>query len=335
VAEPAFSALLLDCKKPTHVEALKNSTQFRLRQLPLAMRRALALLLATAAIGYCSLLVATYLQLASPSSLGPDIREVDRLLFGTEKPVSQIERLLEAESGPMSSGGTMRPAFTDQSTGWEELTKSLSTGQLAILTAEREGERLALLDWIRSGASRDAYEQDEHSLTNPAGVTQLTRQYRLPDGNGAGPTAPPRVRIRTLLTDRCVTCHGENGRHDTARFVELDSYDRLEPRLRPETSNRARRAWLIAALVGIFPLAAIAGPTFYFTSQPQGARRLLLATTIAALGVMLACWFLGRENSYFLVALLCAAGVAIVGILMQMIASLAELLTIERASSRE
>jgi hypothetical protein len=231
----------------------------------------------------------------------------------------------------MSSGGSMRPAFTDQSTGWDELTKSLSADQLAMLLAEREGERLALLDWIRSGASRTSYEQDDYLLANPSVIPHLTSQYRLPDDGGAGTTAPPRVRIRTLLTDRCVTCHGENGRHDTARFITLESYERLEPRLRPEATNRAGRAWLVAALFGMFPVAAIAGPTFYFTSHPLGARRLLLATTILALGISLACWFSGGANNYILLVLLSASGVAVVGVLMQLIAGLCELLTAERA----
>jgi hypothetical protein len=283
--------------------------------------------LAAAASGYCTLLIATYLQLTSPSALLPDLRELDRLLFSTATPVSQIERLLEASTGEMNRGGTMRPAFTDQSAGWDALTKPMTADELAALAAEREGERLALLDWVRSGASQAAYDQDDYPLANPSAVTQITANYLLLGDRAAGTNPPPRVRIRTLLADRCVTCHGENGRHDTARFITLDSYERIEAHLRPETTHNAGRIWLIAALIGLYPLAAVTEPTFYFTSHPPGARQLLIATTIVALGVMPACWFWGQPGIFFTPVLLFFAAVAAVATIIQIVASLNDLLT--------
>src|SRR5438552_133155 len=134
----------------------------RLRQLPLPTRRALAIALAAATIAYCALLFATYLQLTPSSSVVPDLRELDRLLFEIKKPTSRIERLLEATDGPMSRSGTMRPAFTDQSLGWESLNQNLTADERAALLAEREGERLAMLDWVRMGASREAYENNRY-----------------------------------------------------------------------------------------------------------------------------------------------------------------------------
>ena len=322
----ALDAAAVACQGFLHLPA--TSTHSRLRQLSLATRRMLGLSLAATAIGYCTLLIATYLQLTPPSSLFPDFRELDRLLFSRTKPISQIERLLEATEGEMNRGGTMRPAFTEQSIDWESLTQSMSAEEKALLLAQREAERLALLDWVRKGASRPAYEADDHLVTDSA-VAGITGGYLIRDSQWPPPAAPSRVRIRTLLADRCVTCHGENGRHDTARFITLDSYERLEAHLRPETVHSAGRGWVIAALIGLLPLAAVAVPTFYFTSYSPAARRLLLATTIVALGVMSACWFFGHAGTLFTSVLLTSAAVAAVAIIVQIAASLNELFVAE------
>src|SRR5689334_20405891 len=86
----------------------------RLAKLPTATRRVLGISLLAATIAYCSLLFATYLQLTPASSTLPELRDLNRLLFGGRKPTSRIERLLESDEGPLSRSGTMRPAFTDQ-----------------------------------------------------------------------------------------------------------------------------------------------------------------------------------------------------------------------------
>src|SRR5262249_47598613 len=140
-----------------------TSMHSRLNQLPFRTRRALSLLLAAAAIGFLVLVVAGYFQLTPPSSLLPEFGELDRLIFEAGKPRCQIERLLEANDATMS-GGSMRPAFTEKSVGWEAAIKDLMEAEMSQLIAEREGERLAVLDWIRSGASREEYEKDNHLL---------------------------------------------------------------------------------------------------------------------------------------------------------------------------
>ena len=300
-----------------------------MRQLPLALRRTLGLALIAVVIGYCVLVVMAYLHLTSPGSLWPDTHELGRILFDTAKPVTQIERLLEAPDGEMTGGGTMRPAFTDQSLGWESLIENMTDEQKSELHAQREAERLALLDWVRSGASREAYEKDDYALRDSAPTRQITGDYFIGDRPADGATEP-HVRIRTLITDRCVTCHGENGRDDTARFIALDTYERLIPHLQPETTHTGARFWLVSALVGLYPLALVSGLAFYFTSHPANTRRFLLATTFAAVGGMSACWLAGRPESYAIHVLLATFAVAAVGALVQTIASLAELWKINR-----
>src|SRR5262245_1188693 len=189
-----------------------------LRSLPAVSRFPLAGLLLAAAVAYSVLLLSSYLHLTPPSSLGPDPRELSTILFDTKKPISRIERLLESTEGEMNRGGTMRPAFTEQSLDWQSLIENMTEEQKSALHAQREAERLALLDWVRSGASHEAYENDDYALRGPAPARQVTADYLIIDRPAANDPAPPHIRIRMLIADRCVTCHGENGRHDTARY---------------------------------------------------------------------------------------------------------------------
>jgi hypothetical protein len=302
-----------------------NTTGLR-RAAPdrLAKRRLLGGGLAAASIAYVVLLTIAYLQVAPPSSLFPDLREIDRLVFQTAKPVSRIERLLEAKTGEMSGGGTMRPAFTNQSTGWEEVIKTMTADELALLTAQREAERLALLDWIWQGASRTAYDADDYSARDNR-VAGITATYLIHSNSPSSAPEFSRIRIRTLINDRCATCHSENGRHDTARFIELDTYDRLQPRLRPETNDNAPRRWLLAALLALPVLAIFVQPVFWRTSHSRRARIAIIALTSAALGASVACWLLGQAGNILTAALLVFVAIAAVATFIQVAAALSEL----------
>lgn len=270
----------------------------RLRQLPPTARYALALLLAALAVAYLALLVSTYCQLTSPGAFFPAPRDLSQALFPRHDSVSQIERLLTSTSGEMASGGTMRPAFTEHSDGWQELNERLSRADRNVLLKEREGERLALLDWVRSAEHRAAYEQDDHRLSSAVAITHLTAKYQRAPASPAA--APNRVKIRTLITDRCVTCHGENGRHDTARFIELNSYERLAPRLLPEHAAHPGRPWLLALLFSLFPLAAVVAPLFALTQHPLATRLVLLALTAIGLALIAAAWLIGPRTIFLL-----------------------------------
>src|SRR5437762_222769 len=82
-------------------------------------RFALAGLLLASTLAYLVLLLSAYLHLTPPSVFAPDPRDLATILFDRRQPVSRIERLLESTTGEMNRGGTMRPAFTDQSLDWE------------------------------------------------------------------------------------------------------------------------------------------------------------------------------------------------------------------------
>jgi hypothetical protein len=290
-----------------------------LRQLSRPIRVTLAVLLATAAIGYLATASMAYLEVTSPASMWPDFKTLDRVFFGArKKPVSPIEGLLESTEGPMNSGGTMRPAFTTESTGWSDLTENMSADEIAALTTQREGERLALLEWVRSGADRTSYEADDFQIIDSAAARQITPSYLV--------NSSPYVRIRTLINDRCATCHSENGRNDKARSFPLDTYGNIQPHTVPEAIPAPRAPWLMAALLVLAPLALVSGAIFWFTSQPRLARVLLTAIPSAALGALLSCRLLGQPGTLVTSLLLVAAAIAAIGTMIQILASLNELL---------
>ena len=285
----------------------------------------------TAGLGYCVFLLLAYIQVTSPNSLWPDLKALDGLFFGREQPVSPLERLLEATEGPMDRAGTMRPAFTDQSVGWELLTHRMTVDEKVALVAEREGERQALLAWVRSGLGQEAYQADDFPLGETFAARPITAAYLISDQHRPGQGAHKHVRIRSIVADRCVTCHGENGRNEMARWIPLDTYADIERQSRPEALPVLRTTWLIASLVALLPLALLTGPLFYFTSTPLWTRRFLTVLPFAALVVTVACWLLGRPRTYCIHLLLGAAVVAAIGVLIQIIASLANLFAKKQA----
>ena len=306
-------------------------------QLPLSTRHLLAAILAVAGLSYAALLVATYLQTTASAALGPDLSELDRLLFHAARPISPMERRLEASDTPLGSGPLIsgqhttagplrvlvgRPSMrTKQSAEWIELTQGMNDEELAALIAEREGERQALLDWIRLGASRVAYERDDHVVTNPAVVATMTPAFLCSEGRQPATTNLPHVRIRSLVNERCVGCHCDDG-DDTARLIPFDSYEGIARWLIPDAHERAARPWLMVALALLFPLAALASSAFAWMSHPRTLRLAVWSATLASLLIVAACWLGGG----FVPLLLAAAAVALVCTYLQLLASLVELL---------
>jgi hypothetical protein len=285
------------------------------RQLSLTTRRLVAGLLAAAGIAYGALFVATYQKNTAPSALGPDLREVQRLLFNASRPISPMERRLEASDTPLGTGPLISgPPSSEPETADSSMRLAFSrvTNQRELSAAElseREGERQALLDWIRSGASRSAYEQDDYELTNRTSSASITPQM-LHATNFTSAAARPRVRIRSLIQERCVTCHNELDGDDTARLVPFDTYESVARYLVPDAQGDRGRPWLVAALFSLFPLAAVVGPAFAYTSHPLHVRRRLLTITIVALSSVLVCWLVGASLfngllAFTLVATLC------------------------------
>jgi hypothetical protein len=140
-------------------------------------------------------------------------------------PPSLLERVLtEPENKPFSGEGSMRPAFTTKSGSWKKIIKERGEAEVR---NEREGERLAFLSWIHSGAGKEAYEEDRYLLPPDLAKHAISEDFVADDPKGKV------FKIKTLIDTRCVRCHAE-GAPGKAGKVMLDSYEGVKAYSEPD-----------------------------------------------------------------------------------------------------
>jgi hypothetical protein len=303
--------------------------RFVLRDLPLPARLVIAAFLLSAGLGYVGALVQLHFQHAPPGQLLPGAREVTALYGAGDRPVSTIERLLESSEGPFNGAGSMRPAFTEQSRGWKELLAGKTPEQVRRLLEEREGERLALLHWARTGASREAYERDDFPLGEELAGQPISRDLLVEGGATGQPAAAPRVRIRSLIARRCIECHSATGRMHLARLHPLDSYDRVrayyQVRAQAAMSPQKLAQTTHVHLLGFAVLYGLTGLTFSFTSYPRPLRAVGAVWPLALQVVEIGCWWLARVDLLFARAVVVLGPLVALGLAGQLLGSLWDL----------
>ena len=132
------------------------------------------------------------------------------------KPRSVIELPFKGmnEANEPVEGGMVR-AFYDRSDSEYKKTMAKGTAEeKAAMTAERDGERLAVVAWAKADAAarKKAYADDKFALPPDLDARPLTEAYK--DGGA--------VKIKSLLTDRCARCHTAGGDKEDA---PLDTYE--------------------------------------------------------------------------------------------------------------
>jgi hypothetical protein len=280
-----------------------------LRQLPRQRRLLLSAFVAAAGLSYGLTFVLAFLALTPPSSLVPGLGELEQSLFGYRgRQPSLVERLLEAPDGPMNRGGSMRSAFTTQSDDWERVTQTKSPAELEALEAEREAERLAVLDWVRAGAPREAYEEDEYFMSSGNTEGNIAAEFK---STGQG------VRIHSIIDARCASCHRPESRNDRACWFPLDSYDGIERYCRPELVAGPSPFWSITSLVGLLPLSMLGGLLTCWTSVSRGQRLVLAILPVGAAILAMASWLGGSSGTVFFYLVVASATIAIVGLTIQ------------------
>jgi hypothetical protein len=303
--------------------------RLRLRDLPGEIRFVLGVFLVLTAFGYLAALVQVHYQSAGSGELLPGLDRVRERYAGSVEPAhSKIERLLEADQGPFNAHGTMRPAFTTQSRDWEKLTSSLGSDERAKLGAEREGERLALIHWVRSGGDRAAYDRDDYFIGH-----ELAGQPITPDLLAG----TDRVKVRTLIQRRCAECHSESGRMERPRRFPLDNYERLKPYIATKTATRMALPALAQTthvhLLELSLLFALTGTLFCLTSIPRSLRFAIGPLPLGAVAIDIACWWLARWDSSFAWGILIGGTVAGIGLAVHIVVGLWELGSIRRVAS--
>lgn len=112
--------------------------------------------------------------------------------------------------------GNMARAFYDKDKAFKELMEgNAAQSEKDKLMAERDGERLALIAWIRGADAprKAAYDADAFPLPPDLAGKPLTSKY-VKDG---------KVAVKTIIADRCLRCHGEGGKQYDD--YPLDTYE--------------------------------------------------------------------------------------------------------------
>jgi hypothetical protein len=302
-----------------------------LRDLPLASRLVLAVYLVAVGIGYFSGLVQLHFQRAASGKLLPGLEENVEAFHG-KSGVSQIERLLSAEENkPFNGEGSMKPAFLTKSAGWARALRQLQKDKKIDaaeaekeLRAERDGERLALLDWVRSGATKSEYEKDDHPLPAAFNGQAISAEYLVKDANDE-PVLPHRVKVQSILNDRCVRCHSADKGGTPARFP-LDSYEDVQAYCEPTFAGGMSLVRLAQTthvhLLGFSVLFCLTGLIFSFTHYATWVRCLFGPLTLLAQLGDIACWWLSRADPRFTEVVMITGGVVALSLLVQIVGGL-------------
>jgi hypothetical protein len=80
---------------------------------------------------------------------------------------------------------------------------------------EREGERKALVAWVRAGGPKEAYEKDEFPLPADWGDQKISKQFRKGD----------KLAIKSIISSRCIRCHSKDGEDAKAIERPLETYE--------------------------------------------------------------------------------------------------------------
>jgi hypothetical protein len=323
--------------------------RWTLRDLAFAARLTIAVFLIALGCGYFSALVNLHFQVATPGEPLPTKDDVQRAYRGKSK-VSPLERLLVAHpSLPFNGQGSMRSVFTKQRAGgWQKerraRAKELKIGKEAFANIEEnnpklareldkhvatllDGERRALIAWVRDKAPQKAYEDDEYELKGDLAKMPLADRMVV-----VGPGGTRAAKIKSIIETRCTRCHAESVGGGGAQFP-LEKYEDIALYTKAEQSTGMSLTKLALTthvhLLAFSMMYGMTGILFALTGFP-GLVRLLLAPwplLTAILEIIL--WWLPKMDdpygSIFASAIPVVAAVGAVGFGLQILLTLFDL----------
>jgi hypothetical protein len=297
--------------------------RFVLRDLGLPSRLTIGAFLVSIGFGYCAALVQLHFQHATPGKLLPDSEDAANTYYG-RMGMSQLERLLVVdEAKPFNGSGSMRQTFTTKSAGWKgAINRRSKEKQISLraaeeeLRSERDGERLAILDWIRAGADRKAFEDNNFLVS-----AHLARRPVTPDFIADSPDAAPRVKIGSIIENRCARCHAE-GKSGSASQFPLETWQQLHDYCEVETTDAGMSLKKLAQtthvhLIGFALVYGLTGLTVTFTSYPAWLRGLIGPLPLIAQIVDIGFWWLGRADPTYARAIVFTGGIVALSLALQ------------------
>jgi hypothetical protein len=304
-----------------------SSRRFVLRDLSLPSRFLLATFLVCVGLGYVAALVQLHFHHAPAGKLLPGADETANTYHGRAG-LSELERLLLAgEEKPFNGSGGMQQAFTIRSAGWKSaISRRARKNGIALRQAEaelrsqRDGERLALLAWVRAGAPQTDFEQNYFPLSGKLSNHPITEEFREVRSDGTG------VKVAGIVETRCARCHSEAAGGPAAQ-VPLESWDQIHAFCDVQTAAGGMSLEKLAQsthvhLFGLTMLFGMTGLLFTLTSYPAWWRTLLGTLPLLAQLAEIGCWWLGRLDPVYARAVVVLGGAAAAGLALQLVLTL-------------
>lgn len=324
------------------LSSVPSPVRFTLRDLPLAARLTLALFLLSVGIGYVSALVQLHFQHASAGELLPTTDNAVRIFHGDigDKPKSKIEQLLpeDFEGKKMNGQGQMTSAFFKRAEDYKEAIgekarelaakrggkakdPAIKEAAQAEVDRERFGERAAMIAWVRAGANEQEYNDDKFSLPEELAREPITPKYLVDE------SSKPTVKIQTLFTERCATCHADGG---SAQSFPLTSFAEIKKFTTVKTASGMSLEKLAQTthvhLLGFSILYGLTGIILAFSSYPRWLRLVLCPLPLLVQVIDIACWWLARlpqpHGPMFARVIVVTGAIVAVGLLLHIVLSL-------------
>jgi hypothetical protein len=324
-----------------------SSSRWTLRDLPFAARLAIAAFLISVGIGYLSALVQLHFKHAKTGELMPTGEDAVAKFHGRvgEPPESRLVRLvMAAEDLKFDGSGQMAQAFTKRAKGWNSLiaskARALAKGKAdeevpdeararaeQEVRKEREGEKAAVVAWLKGGADWEVFERDRFVLTGDLANRPVTPEFVEKDGEEAV------LKIKTLWTERCIRCHAKEGGDPKAGQYPLETREQVAKYNKVEESTAMTLESLAQTthvhLLGFSMLYGLTGLILALTSLPAIIRVPLAPLALIAQVVDISFWWLARLDAphgpLFATLIPVSGGVVAVSLLLQILLSLFDL----------
>ncbi|MBX9625331.1 MAG: hypothetical protein K2X82_16110 [Gemmataceae bacterium] len=284
------------------------AARFTLRQLPLPAKLVVSTFLLCVGVGYTSAMVQLHMQhgekdgthLPTPNDVVAVFAGKVWKTDGDPQMKSRLERIVEGPAGGPFNTNNMAPAFFAND-GADYKTQAQNPARRIDLFNERDGERRAVIAWDNAAdeTRRRAYEADDFLLPPGQAARPISEAY-------TDKPRPGSVKIKQLLQDRCVRCHGPNGEKSD---IPLTTYEEWAKYMGSAAVVPPGGGWVDsgrkislekltqsthAHLLSFAMLYALTGLAFAFTSYPRVVRCLVGPGVLVAQFADVGCWWLAR-----------------------------------------